>query len=170
MKRLAPIGSACLVAVLFASPVGAAELAPKSLEAGPDVPGSVTCIFCSQCADPTRMRTYNFPSEGEWILFIAESCGTVYDCEDAIQCEAEEEQEQEEAQLALLADLVETGDVPALVDFVSQQPGWTELVPERGLLLARGGCGDVLLELYELNGQQVNALLGTRAVAVAFQD
>ncbi len=28
-------------------------------EAGPDVPASFACIYCAQCANPLKMRTYN---------------------------------------------------------------------------------------------------------------
>ena len=166
MKRVTELGIVSFIAILLVTPVDAEEPSTRSLELGPDGPGPVACIYCTPCADPRRMKTHNFPAEGDWILFINESCGTVYDCEDAIQCMAEDEQEQ----LAQLAEVIESQDVVALVDLVLAKPGWVEVLPDRGLLLARGGCGDGYTELHQLAGEQVDALLRIEAVVTAFQE
>ncbi len=150
MKTLLRTGALALVG-------RAAMVSPVSVlgaeEAGPDpVPWCNDCIQCSE----DYFKAGYYP-EGLPILGIfQQTCGPGQ-CSGAKECTAEQEEDAEA--LALITDLLEEGDVHGVLALVAASPDRAEIIPERNLLLVRGGCtGDAVIALRALDPAQTVAL------------
>lgn len=153
MKTLLRIGTLALVGVaIMVSPV------PVVGANGPGSDGPDPAPWCNDCWECSEnyFKAGVYP-DGVPVLGIHQQyCGTG-SCGDLKGCTAEQEQDAEA--LTSITEVIEEGDVQGLRALVAANPGRTEIIPERNLLLVRGGCtGDVVIALRVLSRTQTAVL------------
>ena len=112
------------------------------------------CTWCYQCQSPNEDYMYtddNAPG-GYFILY---PLGGLHcqsheggDCAELIECRDTEDEEEQQAELLAFID---EGNALSLKEFIEEEGDHWERVPDRNLLLFRGGCWKEILGVFQLD-------------------